>query len=269
MAHVRSTDNHATRRSFLRKVAAATAAALTSSSILSSSGCSDIMKGPSGQTSCRLIGKHNVILFQGDSITDAGRDRAREKNANDPRAMGTGYAFLAASQLLAEHSDAKVRVYNRGISGNKVFQLADRWDQDCIALKPDVVSILIGVNDIWHKLNGTYDGTIEVYERDYRALMERTRRDLPGVKLVICEPFVLRCGAVNDKWFPEFDQYRIAAKEIAADFGALFVPFQSTFDEAVKNVPPDYWAVDGVHPSMAGCYLMTQAWLKAVSKARA
>jgi len=269
MTDVHSTDNHSTRRNFLRKAATATVTALTVSSILPSSGCSDTMKGSSRQAPKGLIGRHNVILFQGDSITDAGRDRASEKNANNPRAMGNGYVFIAASQLLAEHSDANLSIYNRGISGNKVFQLADRWDKDCIVLKPDVVSILIGVNDIWHTLNGSYKGTIEIYERDYRALMDRTRRELPGVKLVICEPFVLRCGAVNDKWFPEFDHYRATAKKIAADFNAIFVPFQSMFDAAVKNSPPNYWAADGVHPSMAGCHLMAQAWLKTVSKARA
>jgi lysophospholipase L1-like esterase len=215
-----------------------------------------------------LIGANAVVLFQGDSITDAGRDRSREQNANDARALGNGYALLAASQLLIEHG-AGLKIYNRGISGNKVFQLAERWDADCISRTPDVVSILIGVNDIWHKLNGQYDGTVEVYERDYRALLERTRQALPRVKLVICEPFVLRCGAVNDKWFPDFDGYRAAAKRVAGDFKAVFIPFQSMFDEAAQKAPPAHWAADGVHPTMAGAQLMAQAWLRAVSHAGA
>jgi len=220
-------------------------------------------------TSDGLIENGDVILFQGDSITDAGRDRGREDSANDVRALGMGYAFLASSHLLFEHADANLKIYNRGISGNKVFQLANRWDKDCIGLKPNVLSILIGVNDIWHKLNGQYDGTVEIYERDYRALLERTRHALPGVKLVVCEPFVLRCGAVNEKWFPEFDGYRTAAKRVATDFGAVFVAFQLAFDEAVRKAPPAHWAGDGVHPTMAGACLMAQTWLAAVSKARA
>lgn len=257
-----STDNRTTRRRFL-SCAAATTAALTASSLVSVTGCAGSMKRASGNR----IDIGGVVLFQGDSITDAGRDRRREDNANDARMMGTGYALLAGSQLLARDRTAELKIYNRGISGNKVFQLAERWDKDCIALKPNVVSILIGVNDIWHKLNGQYDGTIEIYQRDYSALLERTRRELPGVKLVICEPFVLRCGAVTDKWFPEFDGYRAAAKQVATNFDAVFVPFQSMFDEAVKTTAPAYWAADGVHPTMAGASLMAQTWLDAVAKA--
>lgn len=176
---------------------------------------------------------------------------------------------MIASHLLAERADAGLKIYNRGISGHKVFQLAERWDKDCIALKPNLVSILIGVNDIWHRLNGQYNGTIEIYEKDYRALLTRTKKELPGVKLVVCEPFVLRTGAVNEKWFPDFDGYRAAAKKLATEFGAVFVPFQSAFDEAVKKAPPAHWAGDGVHPSMAGAYLMGRTWLAAVEDVQA
>jgi len=211
-----------------------------------------------------IIQKDSTILFQGDSITDAGRDRKSEGNANDSNALGKGYVYSIAAQLLAESPGDGLRIYNRGISGNKVFQLADRWDKDCLDIKPDVLSILIGVNDIWHSLNGNYDGTVEKYDKDYRALLERTLKALPEVELVICEPFVLRCGAVNDKWFPEFDQYRAAAKKMSKEFNALFVPFQSMFDDAVKKAPPAHWAGDGVHPSMAGAYLIGQEWLKTV-----
>ena len=148
------------------------------------------------------IGKNDRILFQGDSITDAGRSRSKADMANDQAALGNGYAWLAGAGLLVGRPEDGLKVFNRGVSGNKVFQLAERWDGDCLQLKPDVLSILIGVNDIWHKLNGNYDGTVEKYEKDYRALLEQTRRELPAVRLVICEPFVLRCGAVNEKWFP-------------------------------------------------------------------
>ncbi len=267
MTNTPPSDNRSTRRRFLGHAAGTTAAALTASSLLSVAGCGETMKRVSGRPSGSLIGAGNVVLFQGDSITDMGRDRRREGTANDARAMGNGYTLLAGAHLLAQYCAADLKVYNRGISGHKVFQLADRWDKDCIALKPNVVSILIGVNDIWHMLNGQYDGTIEVYERDYHVLIERTQRELPGVKLVICEPFVLRCGAVNDKWFPEFDGYRAAAKQVATDFNAVFVPFQSMFDEAVKTTAPNYWAGDGVHPTMAGASLMAQTWLDAVAKA--
>ena len=212
-----------------------------------------------------LLKDRQVILFQGDSITDAGRDKSKTSEVNKQSAMGNGYAWLAGAELLVDHSKANYSVFNRGISGNKVFQLAGRWDRDCLDLKPNLISILIGVNDIWHKLNGSYNGTVDIYERDYTALLERTRKALPKVKLVICEPFVLRCGAVTDKWFPEFEQYRAAAKRVSDSFHATFVPFQAMFDEAIKYAPPAHWAGDGVHPSGAGASLMAHSWLRVVA----
>ncbi|MBK8976329.1 MAG: SGNH/GDSL hydrolase family protein [Planctomycetes bacterium] len=210
-----------------------------------------------------LVQPGMTVLFQGDSITDAGRNR-EVGDANDPRGLGRGYASLAAAGLLMDAAPRDVFVHNRGVSGNKVFQLAERWDADCLELRPDVVSILIGVNDIWHTKNGNYDGTVAIYERDYDALLTRTRTALPDVKLVVCEPFVLRCGAIDDSWFPEFDEYRAAARRVAAAHGAVFVPFQQMFDDALAQAPAEHWARDGVHPSMAGAALMAKTWLATV-----
>jgi lysophospholipase L1-like esterase len=220
----------------------------------------------SAQTSrkSRHLADGTVVLFQGDSITDAGRSREKEAAVNEQAGLGNGYAAIAAAALLIDHPKARLQIYNRGISGNKVFQLADRWEKDCLSIKPNLLSILIGVNDIWHSLGGDYKGTVEIYERDYNALLERTRKALPNVELVICEPFVLRCGAVSEKWFPEFDGYRAAAKRVAGHFHATFVPFQAMFDEAVKYAPPEHWAKDGVHPSAAGAALMAHEWVKNV-----
>lgn len=213
------------------------------------------------------VAANDVILFQGDSITDAGWNRDQGATPNKQAALGSGYAWLAAAELLTDRPNDGLKIFNRGISGHKVFQLAERWQRDCLDLKPDVLSILIGVNDIWHTLGGNYKGTVAIYERDYHALVERTRKALPKVKLVICEPFVLKCGAVDDKWFPEFNEYRAAAKRVAQRAHATFVPFQSMFDTAVQFAPPDHWAKDGVHPSPAGAALMAHAWLKAVAGA--
>ncbi|HMO83500.1 MAG TPA: GDSL-type esterase/lipase family protein, partial [Lacipirellulaceae bacterium] len=177
---------------------------------------------------------------------------------------GNGYAWLAAAQLLVDRPEAGLRIFNRGISGNKVFQLAERWDEDCLALRPTVLSVLIGVNDFWHKLNKAYDGTVETYERAYRALIERTVTALPDVRLVICEPFALRVGTVDDAWFPEFDGYRAAARRVAEAAGAAFVPLQAMFDAASQVAPPERWAADGVHPTPDGSALIAHAWLQAV-----
>ncbi|MFC7526220.1 SGNH/GDSL hydrolase family protein [Parapedobacter sp. GCM10030251] len=210
------------------------------------------------------IQENDVVLFQGDSITDAGRDK-ENKAPNNSRALGTGYAFLAAANLLNTHASKQLTIYNRGISGNKVYQLADRWEEDCLALKPNVLSILIGVNDFWHKFDGKYDGTIQVYRDDYRKLIDRTLTALPGVKLVIGEPFAVNnVKAVTDAWYPDFDEYRRAAREIATEYGAAFIPYQRVFDEAAKVAAPSYWTGDGVHASLAGAQLMAEAWLAAV-----
>ena len=209
-----------------------------------------------------IIEPGNTILFQGDSITDAVRKRDI-KVANSHTALGNGYAWLAAAELLVDLPAAKLKIFNRGISGNKVYQLAERWQADCLDIKPDVLSILIGVNDIWHKLEGSYAGTVEIYENDYQALLKRTKDALPNIKLIICEPFVLRVGSVNDSWFPAFDGYRAAARRVAEKARATFVPFQTMFDLAAKIEQPTHWAADGVHPTVYGAALMAHWWLKA------
>lgn len=204
-----------------------------------------------------------VVVFQGDSITDAGRSKDDEA-PNQAHSLGHGYANLAAAHVLGERPEAGWQCYNRGISGNKVFQLTQRWEKDGLNLEPDVLSILIGVNDFWHTLTHGYEGTVAVYERDYRALLDRTRDALPEVALIIGEPFVLRGGsAISDDWFPAFDAYRAAAKRVADDYEAEWIPYQSLFDVALEKASVDHWAPDGVHPSPAGNYLMAEAWLDA------
>lgn len=210
-----------------------------------------------------LIKPGDVVLFQGDSITDAGRKRD-DRAANSKAALGEGYAWFAAAQLLVDSPDADLKIFNRGNSGNKVYQLAERWQADCLDLKPDVVSILIGVNDFDHALKGDYKGTLETYETDYRALVKRTKDALPEVRLVICEPFALRVGKVSDAWFPGYAGYQAAARRIADEAQARFVPFQTMFDAAVKVAPPATWAADGIHPTPSGGMLMSHWWMKAV-----
>lgn len=246
------------RRTFMKSALASGAAGFTLASL------SDTASAVEKSGSEKMIRPGATILFQGDSITDARRDRAHADTPNKQAGFGNGYAWMTAAALLTAPQGNTLNIYNRGISGNKVYQLAERWDKDCLQLKPDVLSILIGVNDIWHRLNGKYDGTVETYENDYRALLKRTKEALPEVKLVICEPFVLRCGAVNEQWFPTFDGFRAAARKLAEEQQAVFVPFQSLFDDAVKYAPPEHWAADGVHPSPNGASLMAAEWIRCV-----
>lgn len=209
--------------------------------------------------------KGNVILFQGDSITDARRDRKSEPHANHPRALGTGYPFLIAGDLLQAHPKFDLKIYNRGISGHKVPDLQKRWQKDTLDLKPAVLSVLVGVNDIWHKFAGRYDGTVEDYRTGFTALLNQTKKALPETTIVVCEPFALRCGAVKNEWFPEFDERRAVAREVAETTGSIWVPFQTMFDEAIATgTDPSYWAADGVHPTLAGHTLMAKTWREVV-----
>jgi len=245
------------RRNFLRNAAIGTVATLTIPQIVSAA------VGNSAGKKVTL-NDNDIILFQGDSITDWGRDKNKTE-ANNPSSLGNGYVIHTVGGLLVKYPKKNLQMYNKGISGNKVYQLAERWDTDCIALKPTLVSIHIGVNDFWHTLGGGYKGTIETYITDYKKLIERTQQALPGVKLVIGEPFAVKgVKAVDDKWYPAFDAYRQAARDIATQYNAPFIPYQSIFDKALEVAPGSYWTTDGVHPSIAGAKLMAEGWMETV-----
>lgn len=250
-------NKNTSRRSFIKNTSLTGAAALAIPQLVSTAFAA--AKGKA-----ITLKNDDVVLFQGDSITDASRKKD-DINFNSPSALGGGYAMIAASELLNRHAGKNLKIYNRGISGNKVYQLAERWDKEAIDLKPSVLSILVGVNDFWHTLSGRYSGTIKTYQDDYKALIERTKQKLPGVKLIIGEPYaVTGIKAVDEKWYPAFDEYRKAARNIADTFGAAFIPYQAIYDKAQKLAPGVYWTGDGVHPTLAGANLMAHAWLEAV-----
>lgn len=209
-----------------------------------------------------MIKDQETILFQGDSITDCQRNRETAATPNDLSALGRGYAMMASAQILSARSGAGLKFFNRGISGNRVLDLAARIKSDLINLAPDVVSILIGVNDTWHEQNSQNGVAVPKYERVYRELLTEVREALPRVRFVLCEPFVLKCGVVTDEWIAEIEQRRAVVAGLAREFETTFVPFQSIFDECVLLAPPSFWAADGVHPSAAGHMRMADAWVK-------
>lgn len=246
-----------TRRNFIKKA--------TITAGLATVGMNSILNAQENKSASapKIKLKENaVILFQGDSITDAGRGRGTN-DYNETSNLGNRYAMLAAAKLLETYPEKKLKIYNKGVSGDKVHQLRNRWDSDCIDIKPDVLSILIGVNDFWHTLDFGYKATVKNYEDDYRALLEYTKEKLPDTQLIIGEPFgILNGGAVKDSWYPEFDKYRAVAKKMAEEFNAVFIPYQSIFDKAqkLKIESNKYWVPDGVHPSLAGAALMARTW---------
>lgn len=207
-----------------------------------------------------------TIVFQGDSITDAGRDYDLKLPAN--KGMGIGYPFLVMAQLRASEPEKDWQIFNRGISGNRIVDLYARWKRDALNLKPDILSILIGVNDTWHEYPGRNGVEVPRYAQFYRMLLEWTKQVCPETKLVLLEPFVLPFGAVQPHWLPEMDARRAVVKKLAEEFQAIFIPTQTILNDALKNAPQEYWLRDGVHPTTAGHMLLAQAWIEATGSIR-
>ncbi|WP_080840777.1 SGNH/GDSL hydrolase family protein [Cohnella massiliensis] len=206
-----------------------------------------------------------TVLFQGDSITDGGRGRSEDLN----HILGHSYPYLIAARLGERLAASRPHFINRGISGNRVSDLYARWNEDAIALKPDLISILIGVNDLWRIMSNEPSGATDRFERAYRHLLEETREVLPDAVLVLLEPFILKTGATLEKW-DEWNRrmavYRQTVKALAEQYGALFVPLQEPFDRAAEKADPAYWIWDGVHPTAAGHHLIAEQWLSVVQK---
>ncbi|GBG10042.1 hypothetical protein PAT3040_04750 [Paenibacillus agaridevorans] len=209
------------------------------------------------------MGESLTVLFQGDSITDGGRGRNEDLN----HIMGHSYPYLIASKLGHQHAEARPRFINRGVSGNRVSDLYARWNEDAISLKPDVLSILIGVNDASRIVNGLPSGVTDRFERAYRHLLEETREVLPDTKLVLCEPFILEAGTLADNWGSwsrKLSEYREVVRQLSGEFGTVHVPLQDAFDQAASRTDAAYWLWDGVHPTAAGHALIAGEWLAAV-----
>lgn len=211
-----------------------------------------------------LIKPHSVLLFQGDSITDVGRSRM-PVGPNSPDGMGFGYPRLVMDQLQENFPDHYLQFYNRGVSGNRVQDLVRRWPQDTMRLIPDLISILIGVNDTWNHLYLGIGTNPEGFQRLYRQLLEQTLIRLPNTKLVLCEPFVLFTGEVTEEWRVDIRQRQTAVRILADEFEALFIPFQSALDKKVEGgIAPHHLLDDGVHPTEKGHRLLADCWLNTV-----
>ena len=208
--------------------------------------------------------QNNTILFQGDSITDGNRSRNSDWN----HVMGHGYQYIIASKLWYELPGKKLKIFNRGISGNTVMDLTARWKDDTLFLKPGLLSILIGVNDTEAFIRGNENFSAAHYQKNYDELLQNTRHQLPGIQLVLCEPFILPVGKVKENmanYEKEIKLRQQAVKDLAGKYKAIFVPFQAAFNKALQKAPPEYWIWDGIHPMPAGHQLMAIEWLKQVT----
>lgn len=207
-----------------------------------------------------------LVLFQGDSITDCRRDR------EDISAMGLGYANMVTGQLGCEYPD-EYKFINKEIGGNRIVDVYARIKADIINLRPDYMSLLIGVNDVWNELDGNHNGvSAEKYEKIYNMLITEILEALPDIKIMILEPFVLPTGATvatekePERWEyfrTEVQKRATIAKGIAQKYNLSFVALQDTLNDACKQAPASYWLRDGVHPTPMGHWLIKNAWINA------
>ena len=206
------------------------------------------------------------ILFQGDSITDAHRSRDNDEFP------GSGYPALLKARIGADHPN-DYECLNRGVSGDRVVDIYARIRRDIIMLRPDILSILIGINDVWHALGSRNGVDAKKFEMVYDLVLSEDSAVLPQTRLVILEPFVL-CGSATENTAEQptrYDYFRTetalrvqAAQRVSQKHGAIFVPLQGCFDEACKTAPAAHWLMDGVHPTSAGHELIARQWLKYV-----
>ena len=204
-----------------------------------------------------LIQDNALILFQGDSLTDHLRIR------EDPTDLGAGYVLVTSAWFSLLHPQKHVRFLNRGISGNRVKDLLERWESDCIALAPNVVSIMIGVNNTWRRFDANEPTSAEDFERDYRTLLKQTTERLNPL-LILCEPFLLPVRDDQKDWREDLEPKIEVVRRLAQEFNTILVPLDTLFAEAAKQREATYWLYDGVHATPAGRALIAHAWMKAV-----
>jgi acyl-CoA thioesterase I len=196
---------------------------------------------------------NSTILFQGDSITDAGRKNSRNES------LGDGYVMMSAAWLSALYPEFRLKFVNRGVGGNRVRDLKNRWKKDCLDLRPNLVSILVGVNDVgW---GGT---STESFEIDYKIILEQTSQ--MKSQIVLLEPFLVHSSRDLLELAQKLREKIEVVKKLAVEFDAKLIPLNDIFVKACLKREPSFWAPDGVHPTLAGHALIAQAWIKGVTE---
>jgi len=205
-----------------------------------------------------------TFVFQGDSITDGGRGRSEDKN----HILGHGYVFLIAAQLGVRFAEQQPVFHNRGVSGNRVVDVYARWEEDALALAPDVLSILVGINGVPTPSRGSRAIAAPKFETVYRLMLDEAMARNPALRVVLCDPFVLPVGARREHWQDWEREVRVRREivaRLAEEYGAARVCCQEVFDQALERAPAEYWLWDGVHPTWSGHQLLADAWLDAFS----
>lgn len=204
---------------------------------------------------------NDLILFQGDSITDCSRHKLKHAD------LGQGYVNLINHYIQSHHPELNIQCLNKGMSGNRSFDLMLRWKHDCIRLEPSVLSLLLGINDTWRRYDlGLVTSEVKFREH-YVHLMDTLVAAYPNIRLVLMSPFLLPVSPEQELWFEDLNPKIEITRQIAAQYNAIYIPLQEIFTEHLSpTYPANYWTVDGVHPTLEGHGLIAKAWLKAVTK---
>lgn len=213
--------------------------------------------------------KETLILFTGDSITDGLRFKKRDQQWDLNHQIGHSYAYIINGLLGCHYPEKKFKFMNRGLSGNRIIDLYARNEMDLLPIKPDVLSILIGVNDGPIDRNGYKPTPKKKYETIYRLLLDEVKEQLPNCKIVLMEPFVCNVGKLKEDyeiWRECVSGYGQVVKLLAKEYDGVFVPLQDAFNERCEKYKPEYWSWDGIHPTENGHGLIAMEWIKAVKE---
>jgi lysophospholipase L1-like esterase len=204
-----------------------------------------------------VFGRGQRLVFIGDSITDAGRRK-------EAPPYGNGYVHLARAFLIARYPELGLDVVNQGISGNTVRDLARRWEEDVIRLRPDWLSVKIGINDVWRQVTGRHAEAVPVdeYTATYDRLLARAKTATMA-RLILAEPYIIETNRA-DPFRALIDRYIAVVHRLAERYDALLVPTQAAFDAALQAQPASYWAPDRVHPNAPGHAVIARAFLRTV-----
>jgi acyl-CoA thioesterase I len=204
-----------------------------------------------------MIQSGDLVLFLGDSVTDCGR--SREDNAQN----GNGYVHMIDAQFTEHFPQMKVKFVNRATSGFRVKDIKAGLQKDCLDLKPNMVTILIGINDTWRRYDSNDPTSAAAYRRDYRHVLTQIRDKLDA-QLVLIDPFLIHVLPEHPTWRDDLNRRIDVVRELAQEFSAIYIPLDGILAAASTKVPGTIWCADGIHPTAAGHALIARTWLDAV-----
>lgn len=206
-----------------------------------------------------ILTKNNVILFQGDSITDCGRNRLDDEN------LGKGYVNLINHYIQTHCPELNLTCINKGISGNRSKDLRKRWERNTLNLDINVLSILIGINDTWRRYDHNTVTEVEEFRDNYLYLLDSTKKIFPEIELVLMSPFILPTIPEQLEWKEDLEPKIDIIKTLATDYNAIYIPLQERFNTKLTvSTPACYWTRDGVHPTAKGHVFIAKEWIDSI-----